>query len=136
MRFATVEDYSNYLLRLQAVPKLVDDTIEALRMGLREGRTPPQVVLGGVNDQILALLDTHGQEVLSDPLLKKMLATFAQADHDRLVSQWYNTGQPAEKSALKKLQDFWNNIYLPGCRKSIAAIDWPDGGSAIPFVAT
>jgi uncharacterized protein (DUF885 family) len=48
VRFQSVEDYENYLTRLEQVPQQLENTIELMRKGLDEGRTPPRIVLEGV----------------------------------------------------------------------------------------
>jgi len=56
VRFASYDDFANYLKRLEQTPRAIDHTLELLRLGLKEGRTPPRVTLAGVPGQFQALL--------------------------------------------------------------------------------
>jgi uncharacterized protein (DUF885 family) len=69
-RFGDESDYENYLKRLEQTPKWVEDTIEALKAGVAERRTPPRVTLMGVPAQFAALVDGDGLKALADPLEK------------------------------------------------------------------
>ena len=67
IRLNSAEDYSNYLTRLELVPKQVDDVIELLKTGVKENRTPPQVTLAGVGSQFKSLLEGGGLNALAEP---------------------------------------------------------------------
>lgn len=132
VRFKFAEDYANYLKRLQAVPTMVDATIELLRTGMKEGRTPPQVVLKGVEEQFAALLADGGLKSLDEPF-EHMPATISPDEQAKFRSQHEKLGKTAVASAIRKLSEFYQKIYLPGCRTTIAAIDWPDGEAFYAF---
>ena len=53
--FKTAEDYRDYVKRIRAMPKLVDDTIERLKPGLSSGWMSPKPVL----DRVVAAIDAH-----------------------------------------------------------------------------
>ena len=43
----TLEDYENYIARLNSIPSYMDDHIALLREGIKLGMTVPQIVLNG-----------------------------------------------------------------------------------------
>ncbi len=56
--FGTVQDYSNYLARLEALPRYFDESIDLLRLGLQTGYIPARVTLEGVDDSVNAQIVT------------------------------------------------------------------------------
>lgn len=126
VRFSNYEDYANYLSRLEQVPKLVGDTIERMKLGVKEGRTLPQVTLMGIPAQFHALLDGGGLRVLGDPLAR-MPDNITAEQKKELEERFQTRSFPLVRDAVAKLFQFFVNEYLPHCRTSIAAIDWPEG---------
>jgi uncharacterized protein (DUF885 family) len=126
VRFNSAEDYSNYLKRLEQAPKVVDNVIERLKLGIAEKRTPPQVVVMGVKDQFAALLEGDGLKALAEPLTH-LPATIDAEEAKKLKSRFDSVSLPAAREALAKLDAYFEKDYLPNCRQTIAAIDWPEG---------
>src|SRR6267142_5370509 len=64
-------DFENALARLEAVPRLVDQTIGLLEKGVETGITPPRVTLRDVPEQVRnQLVD----DALASPLLRPFLS--------------------------------------------------------------
>ena len=138
VRFASREDYKSYLTRLELTPGAIDATIERMRLGLGEGRTPPQVVLAGVSAQFDALLGDSdrdagaGLRVLAEPLAQARGVIGAQAA--ALGERFERDSYPRVHAALVRLRDFFVREYLPGCRATIAASDLPEGPAYYAFM--
>lgn len=132
VRFDSAADYDNYLKRLEQVPKLVDDTIELLKTGVKEGRTPARACAMGVPAQFAELMDGHGFDALAKPF-DHMPASISQADRERLRKRFDAVSMPAVRASVGKLFDYFVNQYLPKCRQGIAAKDWPDGEAFYNF---
>ena len=132
VRFNSAEDYSNYLKRLEQTPKLVDDIIERLKLGVQEKRTPPQVTVMGVKEQFAALLEGDGLKALAEPFAR-MPQTISAEESKRLKDRFDATSLPAVREALAKLDSYFEKDYLPNCRQTIAAIDWPEGADYYNF---
>jgi len=132
VRFSCHEDYLNYLKRLEQVPRSIENTIELLRLGLQERRTPPRVTMQGVPEQFRGLLDEGQLDVLHTPL-REMRAVNDPRQRDELRRRFETISYPAVRAALEKLRDFVVNEYIPNCRESIAAADFPDGDAFYAF---
>jgi len=126
VRFNTVADYENYLARLELVPRQVDEVIELLRTGLKEKRTPPQVTLLGVPGQFQSLLQGGGLNALADPF-NRWPDDVDPASQLHLRERFERISFPSVKGAVAKLGEYFTKEYLPACRVSIAAKDWPEG---------
>ncbi|MCI0675138.1 MAG: DUF885 domain-containing protein [Phycisphaerales bacterium] len=126
VRFNSFDDYANYLKRLEQVPKLIDDTIDRMRLGLKENRTRPKVALEDVREQFASLLEADGLNALAEPFTQ-MPADITEPNAGLLKHRFNNASLPGVRKALSKLAAFFNQEYWPNCRQSIAAIEWPEG---------
>lgn len=131
VRFNEFIDYDNYLKRLEQVPRQVDQLIERLKLGLAEGRTPPRVTVEGVPAQFKSLLD-GGLRALAEPL-GYSTAKLTDAERAVLTKRFEDVSFPAVRAAMKKMGDYIEKDYLPGCREKIAASAWPDGEAFYAF---
>jgi uncharacterized protein (DUF885 family) len=128
VRFASYEDHANYLSRLECVPHAVDNAIELMRLGLKEGWTLPRVTMEGVPDQFRGLLDEGQLRVLGRPL-GQACSLEDEQQRAALRERFETVSYPAVRAAIEKLRDFVLNEYIPGCRTTIAASDLPDGAA-------
>lgn len=128
VRFRDATDFRNYVARLKQIPKMVDDVIALARLGMQEGRTRPRITLAGLEDQFRKLLGSEGRrgglEALRTPLagLERLSIeerSAIQANADEALRGVY--------AAVERLGEFVKSEYVPACRESIAASDWPDG---------
>jgi uncharacterized protein (DUF885 family) len=134
VRFDRYDDYVNYLTRLEQVPRMIDENIELLRLGLSEGRTPPQVCIRGVSEQFTALLaDGGGLTALAKPL-QRMPASISEVQRTELQQRFAATSLPAVHAAITRLADYFNSEYFPNARQTIAATALPDGDAFYAFM--
>ncbi|MFD0738096.1 DUF885 domain-containing protein [Lysobacter koreensis] len=133
--FATVQDYRDWLKRLEAVPTMVEQTTVLLREGLKAGNTPPKVLMQRVTGQIAA-------QVVEDPAkspfykpFTKFPDTVPQAERAALQAQAKQIIGERVVPAYRQFATFFNDEYLPNTRESIAAADLPDGKAYYDFLA-
>lgn len=131
VRFQVEEDWHNYVARLEQVPKLVDDTIEKLKLGLSEGRTAPQITMAGLDGQFDSILK-GGLDPLITPMQRMPVSIPAETQR-ALSERFVRQTLPQIKAAMTQLREYVVNEYLPHCRQSTAAIDWPDGEAYYNF---
>lgn len=135
MRFTRAADYRNYLARMQALPRLIEQTIVLMREGLRTGNMPPRVLMQRVPAQIAA-------QIVAEPTASPFYRPFRQfpdgvpAD-DRAALQRQAQQLIAEQlvPAYRRLATFFEQDYLPHTRSGIAAADAPDGRAYYDFLA-
>jgi uncharacterized protein (DUF885 family) len=133
MPAGNVQDYQNLLTRLRGVPRVIDQTIALLGKGLEEGITPPRVTLRDVPAQV-------GNLLVDDPLKSPMLRAFQKfpstipaAEQERLRAEGVRAYGEQVAPALRKLQSFLANTYVPASRDSIAMSDLPEGKAWYAF---
>ena len=126
VRFASYEDYEHYLARLEQTPTMIANAIELMQLGIEEGRTSPRVVLQGMPMQFHALLEGGGLAPLATPM-NRMPESITSQQRQELRERFENVSMPAVIEAITTFRDFVIETYLPACRESIAAVDWPNG---------
>jgi uncharacterized protein (DUF885 family) len=113
----TDAERQNYVQRLRALPAYFDQTIENMRTGLSEGRTPPMVVMQGVEAQ--ALVHT-GQKFLDNPRQHVMFSPLADmAPGDPLALEAESVIREQVLPAFAEFGAFLRDEYIPGCRETI-----------------
>ncbi len=123
----TLQDYENYLSRLNAFARYSDDHIDLMRSGLLGGQIPPRCTLAGIPDQIRPL-------IVSDPSTSPLFIPFTkfpQAVPENMRGKLADAAKSAIENSIvpgyTRLLDFIEGEYLPKSRESIAAADLPDG---------
>lgn len=125
--FRNAKDYENYLARLAAFPKQIDQLIALMKRGLETKWVPPAVPLRSVPAQI------EGQ-IADDPTKSPLFNPFARfpqdvskAERARLTESGRRVINESLTPALKKLAAFFKETYLPACRQNIGATSLPGG---------
>jgi uncharacterized protein (DUF885 family) len=127
--FRNAKDYEDYLARLAALPKQIDQIIALMKRGIETGWVQPAVPLRSLTAQI------EGQ-ITDDPARSpyfKPFAIFPQditaTDRARLTTAGKRIIAEAFTPAMKKLDAFVKETYLPAARKAIGASSLPDGAA-------
>jgi uncharacterized protein (DUF885 family) len=124
---ATVKDYENYIARLRAWPRYMNEQIELMRMGLKRGMTVPRAVLEGYESTISAHVVDDPQKSTFDPPFQKFPATIPAAEQERLRKEGRAAILEGAVPGYRAFLDFYRKEYLPAARQTIAAADLPDG---------
>jgi uncharacterized protein (DUF885 family) len=120
----TVKDYENFIARLHAFPKAVDDTIVLLRRGAETGVTPPRVILRPVAESIANQIF---DDPAKSPIYELAFAKTAVPEQERLRKAALDALRTDVLPALRRLQKFWNEEYFPKTRENIAWTSVPQG---------
>jgi uncharacterized protein (DUF885 family) len=111
--FKKADDYRDYVKRIRAMPKLVDDTIERLRPGMESGWMSTKPVLDRVN----AAIDAH---VVDDVDASPLLAPFARmaggvpdAERAALLADARRAVADDYQAALRRFKAFIVQTYRP-----------------------
>jgi uncharacterized protein (DUF885 family) len=125
--FRTAQDYRDYLHRLIAFPRYLEQVIGLLRIGIQLGWVQPSWPLRGVPDQIQGqLVSDVGQSALYAPLLH-MPETIPEDEREQLRSAARRYIADGVFPALTKIREFVTETYLPAGDRPIAASLLPDG---------
>jgi uncharacterized protein (DUF885 family) len=124
---STIKDYENMIARLNALPRLIDQTLVLLNKGLEIGVTPPRITLRDVPQQVK-------DQMVDDPEKNALLKPFTEfpseipeAERARLRKEAAAVLGEKVIPAFGRLSDFLVTKYVPGARQTIAMSDLPDG---------
>ena len=133
--FATAADYRNWIARLQALPRLLEQTTALMRAGIEAGSLPPKVLMQRVPAQIRGqLVADPAASPFYKPFLKMPEAIpAAEQEAVRAEARAAIAGQVVP--AYREFGRFFEQDYLPKTRDSIAATDLPDGPAFYDFLA-
>lgn len=133
MPFNSAKDYENYLSRLRAFSKLVDQTIALMKLGIEKKFLPPAIPMRSVPAQI------EGQ-IVPDATKSPLFHPFTKFPKELSAADQMRFGEAGKQAinesvlpALKKLAAFVKTEYLPACPENIAATALPDGDAYYAF---
>ena len=133
--FASTKDYRDWLKRMDAVPKVVEQSIALMRAGVDAGNVPPKVLMQRVPAQISAqIVDDPTKSPFYRPFLKFSSAIPA-SDRPALQAEAQRIIRERMVPAYRQLATYFNDEYLPKARDSIAAADLPNGKAYYDFLA-
>lgn len=135
LRFQTVKDYEDWIARLRAFPKLMEQTIALMREGVKERIIWPKVVL----DRVPAQLD---KQIVEDPLdspffkaFKGFSADVPIAERERLAASAREAIASNILPAFRQLKEFFAKEYLPAAFEKVGAWQLPHGAEYYAFEA-
>jgi uncharacterized protein (DUF885 family) len=127
MPFRNVADYENYLARLNAFPRLVDQEIALMRQGLAAGFSLSRSVLDGLDTTMLAHVVTDPEKSVFYAPFRSFPVGVAAAERTRLQAAGSRAIRDSIVPAYRRLAEFMKTEYVPGARPSIGASEMPRG---------
>ncbi len=130
----TVKDHENFLARMRAFPRAVDETIELLKRGLAMGLTPPRVILVNVAEGIAnQISDDPAKSPVYTLAFMNFRSTIPQAEQERLQKEALQVLRADVLPAMRKLHAYWTAEYEPKTRQTIAWTSVPQGKEWYPY---
>ena len=121
--FDSVQHYQDYISRLHQIPRVLDQTTEVMRQGVKDGLMPPKLVLEKLPGQCDGIISAN-------PFLiptKKFPAEFSEEDKKRLTDEMTKAMNDDVFPAYKKFAEFLRNDYDPKGRTELSIESLPDG---------
>lgn len=121
--FDSVKHYEDYIARLHQIPRVLSQTTEVLRAGMKDKLMPVRFLLEKLPVQCQGIID-------ADPFLlptKKYPAEISLEDQKRLTQQITDAIQNDVIPAYKTFAAFLRSEYAPEGRTTLAVTALPDG---------
>lgn len=131
--FKTTKDYEDLIVRLNGVPRLLEQTTALLEKGLEQKITPPQITLRDLPQQVLNLIVKDPAESPMLQPFKEMSSLVSGTDQTRLRQAATDAFTKKVAPAYQKFHDFLAGRYLPGCRTTIGASHLPNGNKLYAY---
>jgi uncharacterized protein (DUF885 family) len=123
MPFDSVKHYEDYIARLHQIPRVLTQTTEVLRAGMKDKLMPVRFLLEKLPAQCQGIID-------ADPFLvptKKYPASISPDDQTRLTQQITDAINTDVFPAYKTFAAFVSTEYAPQGRTTLAVTSLPDG---------
>jgi len=123
----TVKDYENYVARLEAFSRFVQDNITLMREGVQKGYRPTQVSLEGIDTALASQIVESPQ---ASPLFQPFThfpTGFSLDDQDRLIEDGGTAIMSSVVAGFRALRRFVQEEYLPASRIEVSASALPGG---------
>jgi uncharacterized protein (DUF885 family) len=127
LSFQTVKDYDDYVARLKALPRLMDQNVVQMRKGMAEGVMPPKFLLEKVVGQAQGIADKKGEDSPFAMPLSKIPASFPDADKARLREAVLGAIRDSVGPAYVKFAAFVKDEYAPRGRTEPGMWSLPQG---------
>ncbi len=121
--FDSVKHYEDYIARLHQIPRVLSQTTEVLRAGMKDKLMPVRFLLEKLPVQCQGIID-------ADPFLiptKKYPAEISPEDQKRLTKQITDAIDTDVIPAYKTFATFLRTEYAPQGRTTLAVTSLPDG---------
>jgi len=121
--FDSVKHYEDYIARLHQIPRVLSQTTEVLRAGMKDNLMPVRFLLEKLPVQCQGIID-------ADPFLtptKKYPAEISAEDQKRLTQQITAAIETEVIPAYKSFATFLSTEYAPHGRSTLAITSLPDG---------
>ncbi len=121
--FDSVKHYEDYIARLHQIPRVLNQTTEVLRAGMKDKLMPVRFLLEKLPVQCQGIID-------ADPFLnptKKYPASISPEDQKRLTQEITDAINNDVIPAYKKFADFLSKEYAPQGRTALSITSLPDG---------
>jgi uncharacterized protein (DUF885 family) len=132
----SVQHYQDYISRLHQIPRVLAQTTEVMRQGMKDGLMPPKLVLEKLPGQCEGI-------VSANPFLlptKKFPKEFSDEDKKRLTDEMTKAINDDVVPAYKKFAEFLRSEYDSKGRPEISIESLPDGkrrySEAVKFMTT
>ena len=129
LRLETVQDFDDWLARLDKIDAVIDQTIELAEKGRKEGIVSPAVLMQRIPDQIAAQLVEFPSDSPFFRPFADLPESFSPADRERLRAAATATIEKTVLPAYRKLERYFDRKYLPAARASIGLSELPNGNA-------
>ncbi|MGH9391832.1 MAG: DUF885 domain-containing protein, partial [Vicinamibacteria bacterium] len=134
-RFRSAKDYRDYLARLSAFPRQVDQTIALLERGKEKGWVVAAVPVRGVPDSIRAQINPDPQKSVHWKPFEKFPDEVPEPEREALRIEGRRRIAFDLFPAYQKLFTYFTRDYLPAARKQVGASALPDGEAYYAYQA-
>lgn len=125
--FTTVQDYENFLKRMDGFTAWVEQAIANMREGVEAGVVQPAILM----ERTLPQLEAHIVEDVEQSLFYRPVSAFPdtvpEGERARLRDAYAEAISGKLVPAYARLHDFIRDEYLPACRETYGLYALPDG---------
>jgi len=134
LSFKTVKDYTDYIARLHQFPRVMNETIDNMRLGMADGMMPPKFLLEKVVDQANTIATAPIDKSPFAQPFAKFPDDFSEADKTRLKKDGLAAIQNDIDPSYTKFAAFVKDDYAPKGRTEVGIWALPNGDAIYRFM--
>lgn len=132
--FKTVKDYEDWIKRATAFSAWTDSSIVYFKKGIATGFVLPASLVVKMIPQMVAMQSEDAAKSIFYGPVKKMPATFSDADKKRLTEEYVTLIKEQLNPSYKKLAVFLEQEYLPKARTTSGISAVPNGSKYYQYL--
>lgn len=126
--FDSAKHYEDYIARLNQLPAVVDQLIEVMQQGVKDGLMPPKYLLTKTVEQCRSIGGPAGaQNAFAQAPLAKFPPSMPAADQTRLRNELVAAVDNKVRPAYMKLASYIETSYVPKGRSDVGIWSLPNG---------
>jgi uncharacterized protein (DUF885 family) len=134
LSFTEVKDYDDWIARLRALPKVFDQEMTNMSIGVDDHRVPPRYLLEKALDQLKQLANQKPEDSPFALPLKQFPATVSAAEQERIKSETLEVISKQVLPAYSRVAHFLEVSYIPAGREQPGIWALPDGAKYYKFL--
>ncbi len=131
--FRSVQDYGNYLNRLREFPRLIDQTITNMKIGVQERLVLPRVIVEKIVPQLKAQIVSESENSVFYKPINATPREISAEDTRHLREKGTDVILGSVVPSYEKLVNFVQEEYLPASRREVGIWAVPDGNARYAF---
>jgi len=135
LRFQTAKDFESWTTRLRALPRMFDDTMDNMRLGMAAGLMPPRYLLEKVATQAAGIAAMRPEETPFARCLAKLPKELPPAEQERLRGAILAAVEGGVLPAYARFARFVKEEYAPRGQTEVGLWALPDGAARYAFRA-
>jgi len=125
--FETVQDYDDFLSRVDGFVVYIDQSIANMKEGAQQGITQPKVLMQKFAPQIKSQLVDSAEDSGFYTPIRNMPEAFSETDRERLTLAYKDAIEGKIIPAYARIDNFMGDEYLAAARDSVGLLDIPGG---------
>ncbi|MDJ0698461.1 MAG: DUF885 domain-containing protein [Woeseiaceae bacterium] len=131
--FKTVEDYENWLSRVDDFAVLAEQLVDNMREGMQQGIVRPRILM----EKALPQLESQFVENVEDSAfygpIRNMPESFSDADRERLAAAFAIAIENKILPAFQSVYNFVGDDYMSAARETVGLSELPNGAEWYAF---
>lgn len=127
INFETVKDYEDWIARMKAFPRLMDQTLALMREGQSAGLMPPKAILSRIPSQLSLQMPAKPEDSPFYKPFRKMAPGISATEQARLRREATTAIQMHLIPAYRKFQNYFSQEYLPASPEKVGLRNLPNG---------
>jgi uncharacterized protein (DUF885 family) len=127
--FESIDDYSDYLARLQALPGYLEQNRVNMQLGIKTGFTQPREIMENILPSFDAQVTASAEDHPLYAPFRYMPAGLPAKQAQKLRAEAKRLLTDEVIPAYAAIRDFMRERYLPNARTTLGASELPDGAA-------